>query len=569
MGDTPDEQRRLSATVQAAKQGPLFILPRPVPTREAARAAPLPPLDEPVLSLDDIQGNVLPGFNKDFQILAFLNIEDVAPAKAWLRGAAVQVSTAREVLRFNRLFRGMRHRRGMEPAGLNAVWMNLAFTFPGIEKLVASAAEFPEGAFRVGLPPRSAMLGDPQDSSTEGHPSHWVIGAEGHIPDILVIVAGDDAQQTEKLMARLLQWHGPALPAAGEHLPGLGLQVTFIEQGEVLPTKGHEHFGFKDGVSQPGVRGRATETLGDFVTPRYLPESYAFARYFGKPGQLLIWPGEFIIGYDRQHDKEPLEKRPALPPEPEWTRNGSFLVFRRLRQNVPAFQRFLSRAADVLRQIPGFEGTDEAWVGARLMGRWPSGAPVMRSPHADDPALGADDSASSHFFFAQEMPALTLPGDPPVTIPGCPADPAGFLCPHAGHIRKVNPRDISTDSGSSLNRRLLRRGVPYGPPHNPSDPASVDIDRGLLFLAYTASIEETFELLQQTWCNDTLQPRPGGHDPIIGQNPVDPARRRTFTLSLRPGVSAEIPVEGEWVIPTGGAYLFAPSISALTSVFAS
>ena len=88
-------------------------------------------------------------------------------------------------------------------------------------------------------------------------------------------------------------------------------------------------------------------------------------------------------------------------------------------------------------------------------------------------------------------------------------------------------------------------------------------------MAYTASIEETFELLQQTWCNDPLQPEPGGHDPIIGQNPDDPQRRRTFTLSAAPGVSATLAVDGEWVLPTGGGYFFSPALSALIGQLAS
>jgi hypothetical protein len=85
---------------------------------------------------------------------------------------------------------------------------------------------------------------------------------------------------------------------------------------------------------------------------------------------------------------------------------------------------------------------------------------------------------------------------------------------------------------------------------------------GCSFLAYAASIEETFELLQQTWCNDPLQPEPGGHDPIIGQNPDDKAPPH-FTLAVSPGVSVTLDVEGEWVVATGGGYFFSPSLSAI------
>jgi len=557
-------------SLHAAKHGPRFVLPVTSRRFGVVPEAATPPPAEPPLEIDEIQGNVIPGFNKDHQVLVFLNLLDVPKAKAWLRATTPQIATAREVLAFNRLFRELRARRGAEPTSLRVVWMNLAFSFSGIERLTSDAAGFPEGAFRAGLPARSALLGDPTDPNSAGHPSRWLVGAEGNVPDLLMIVAGDDPGDTERKVARLLGLDPTReLPAAGAELPACGLRVAFIENGAVLPQKGHEHFGFKDGISQPGVRGTASDAPDDFLTPRTLPAGDPLAPFFGKPGQLLIWPGEFILGHRRQHDSEPLESLDPIAPQPAWTRNGSFLVFRRLRQDMAAFQRFLEVSTERLRQVQGLENLDVAAVGARFVGRWKSGAPLMRAPRMDDPLPGADDTTSNHFFFAQETAPVTLPGEPPQLIPGCPADTAGFLCPHAAHVRKVNPRDVSSDSGSSLTRRMLRRGVPYGPPFDPGEPASAEADRGLLFLAYTASIEETFELLQQTWCNDPLQPEPGGHDPIIGQNPDDPQRRRSFTLSVAPGVSVTLTVEGEWVVATGGGYFFSPALSAIVEHLAS
>ena len=72
--------------------------------------------------------------------------------------------------------------------------------------------------------------------------------------------------------------------------------------------------------------------------------------------------------------------------------------------------------------------------------------------------------------------------------PKAKADPVGLLCPLAAHIRKVNPRETPNDLGASrasLDRRLLRRGLPYGEPL--TDPAGSDPqggDRGLLFVSY-------------------------------------------------------------------------------------
>lgn len=565
MGDSISRESLL-----AARHGPLFVLPSAKRAPGAVAGAATPAPVEPVLEIDEIQGNVVPGFNKDHQVLVFFVIGEADRTRKWLREVLPHVATAREVLGFNRLFREMRDRRGVEPASLRAVWMNLVFSFPGIEKLAPDSANFPEGAFRAGLPPRSALLGDPGDPASPGHPSQWIVGGEGKVPDLLMIVAGDDLGDTRRKTARLLGLaREDELPRTGNDLPDLGLRVTYIEEGSVLPEKGHEHFGFKDGISQPGVRGRVSQMADDFLAPRLLPPDHPQAPYFGKPGQLLIWPGEFILGLARQNDKEPLESLPAIPPEPAWLRNGSFLVFRRLRQDVPAFRHFVAAAAQKLAQMPEFAGLSEDALASRLVGRWKSGTPLMRAPGKDDPAIGRDDAVSNHFFFAHETEAISLPGEPRQMIPGCPADAAGFLCPHAAHVRKVNPRDISSDSGSALSRRILRRGVPYGSPFDPADPAGAATDRGLLFLAYTADIQETFETLQDTWCNNPIQPEPGGHDPIIGQNPNEPQRRRTFTISLGPGVSISIDVEGEWVIPTGGGYFFSPSLSALTEHLAS
>jgi hypothetical protein len=243
-------------SLHAAKHGPRFVLPSRERRTGAAAAATAPPA-EPPLEIDEIQGNVIPGFNKDHQILVFLSLTDVAKAKAWLRATIPQIATAREVLAFNRLFREIRARRGTEPASLSVVWMNLAFSFGGLEKLAPAGAAFPEGAFRAGLPARSALLGDPGDPNSEGHPSHWLIGSEGTVPDILMIVAGDHAGDTQRKAARLLGLD-PAgePPVTGQDLPASGLRVAFVEIGAVLPEKGHEHFGFKDGISQPGIRAR-------------------------------------------------------------------------------------------------------------------------------------------------------------------------------------------------------------------------------------------------------------------------------------------------------------------------
>ena len=135
-------------------------------------------------------------------------------------------------------------------------------------------------------------------------------------------------------------------------------------------------------------------------------------------------------------------------------------------------------------------------------------------------------------------------------------DPSGIRCPLGAHVRGINDRTVS--SSESL---LLRRGVPYGPPVDgpPSECQKDDgVDRGLYWLSYQSSIERQFETLQGTWANRISD---GFADPLIG----DVLRSGTGDVKSRTlgGGSAPFSARNDWVLPTGGVYLFVPSISTL------
>src|SRR5262249_39365377 len=151
------------------------------------------------------------------------------------------------------------------------------------------------------------------------------------------------------------------------------------------------------GVSQPGIRGFASSAPGDYLTPRLIDPSDPLARYMAKPGQLLVWPGEFVVGYPGQDSRDPLTPGDKATLGPAWADNGTFLVFRRLRQDVALFLRFMHEEAVRLAKRPGFEGMSADRLGALLFGRWKSGAPVERSPHEDNPVLAADSIANNNF----------------------------------------------------------------------------------------------------------------------------------------------------------------------------
>ncbi len=159
--------------------------------------------------------------------------------------------------------------------------------------------------------------------------------------------------------------------------------------------------------------------------------------------------------------------------------------------------------ADRLKASPGFKDLDAPTLAARLVGRWPSGAPISRTPNGDVDALGDSQLANNHFRFDSDTPRLALvDGDD--GFAQAKADPLGTVCPLGAHIRKVNTRDAPSDMGarsSTYERRILRVGVPFGPsladPLAP--PPDDDPERGLLFLSIQSSIEEQFEFLQSRW----------------------------------------------------------------------
>jgi deferrochelatase/peroxidase EfeB len=180
---------------------------------------------------------------------------------------------------------------------------------------------------------------------------------------------------------------------------------------------------------------------------------------------------------------------------------------------------------------------------------------LILAPDGDDHNLSIDEQRNNAFRYQQP-------------------DPTGLICPIAAHIRKANPRDAtsrvfgeSLNEASTLTHRLLRRGVPYGSlaASSPDKPAADDVDRGLLFLAYQTSFVRQFEHIITAWANDVNFSEPqAGWDPIIGQNSAGRKRSLIILVDTPVGVlEVPVPMENEWVIPTGGGYYFAPSIAAL------
>ncbi|XP_022106435.1 dye-decolorizing peroxidase msp1-like [Acanthaster planci] len=537
--------------------------------------------DEPEVDVDDIQGDAFRGFNKPHLAILAIDIVDDQPAtiqntKKWLTDHVIpDVTTARDIIQYRELFRLMRERRdGVKPTSVAQICLNVSFSYDALLKLAPNkdVNKFYEPgknvAFKIGLPPRSTYLHDP--SKGEGAQQNWIVGAKKN-PHILIQVASDRKALIQE-----------EIDSLQDGLKSLGnpLKITYQEFGkrrEDFP--GHEHFGFLDGVSNFGVRGTYKEQgTGKllYITPRFLDEKDPRFGMYGLPGQRLIWPGEVILGLPKQNDKTRDPEQANQPGSssyvgPEWAKNGTYLVYRRLRQDVPKFWKFMTESAAEIAKHPDMAHFTKDHMGAKVVARWKSGTPVIREPSTDNPKLGADRLANNAFVYqTKEGPYALKPHGHTDGFPTGSPDPLGIVCPLSAHLRKVQPRDASTDIGNqfdTLKHLIIRRGIQYG---DVIDDIMVEDgkDRGLMFVSYQASIEDQFEFLITHWANNPTNPHNGGgHDMVIGQSKAT-NRERSFDVRLPDGTVKTLTTTDEWVIPTGGGYFFVPSISALKNVIA-
>jgi len=311
---------------------------------------------------------------------------------------------------------------------------------------------------------------------------------------------------------------------------------------------GREHFGFSDGLTTPPIAGLSK--AGDT--------------------EQSIRPGEFFLGYQNEYGRYTarplvapgLDPKSLLKPDIEGSgqrdfgRNGTYLVFRTMSQDVHRFWSVVDAAA---AKQPGPTPADRRIrLASKMVGRWPSGAPLTVTPDRDNPKLATND------FMFHAM------------------DREGLRCPVGAHIRRTNPRDMldpapGMPESLSVNKRhrLLRRGRTYSPPLVASmDPGEMlangddGVERGLHFICLAANIARQFEFIQASWVNN---PQFGGLvddvDPLIGRrgrftHPDPSSATSSFTV---PGMPARCRIHDlpDFVTIRGGAYFFMPSLSAV------
>ena len=450
-------------------------------------------------NLHDIQDNVVAPILMRYGRHIFVKFLDGAKGREWLRDMVKRVNT-----------------RSQEHGTRFTV--NIGFTYEGLKALGLSQRSldsFPE-AFRVGSRGRAHLVGDVGPHA----PEHWEGGLGG--PDIhAMALIRTDSDEGREVATRIIR---AEMEATG------GIELRFVQDTMALAHENGigsegEHFGFADPISQPPIEGAGAPSYpGDGV----LQEDGTW-----RP----LKPGEFLLGYE---DEAGPDGTPA--PEPvELRRNGTYVVFRKLYQDVAAFRRYLVTAAKALY------GSDDQYhqdlAAAKIMGRWRSGCPLDLSPDKDDPAIAADPQRRNNFSYA--------------------GDEQGLRCPFGAHLRRSNPRATPLKRATAVRRhRLIRRGVEYGPPLKDGAVQDDGIDRGLINLFIQADIDRQFEFVQKEWMKggEFIGLDPAEQDPINGvggegsQMSV-PGAKQPFLFDLPTFVKVK-----------GGEYLFVPGLKALDGI---
>ena len=494
------------------------------------------PRPERVLEHEEIQNLLYGGLSeltRSCCIAIQFDADNVDQARKWLRSILPHINVGDK-----------------RPNG-HAIFV--AFSAEGLRKLgleqelnpVSSVASDETGQPASHFPPAFTLGMDHETCQRLLHdpaPSDWQWGSGNSAADAVILLYGNDTNNAKD--ATEASTFTELSERERARVTDIGLRVVdeiymaWPVQSDAQKDAGDLHnepFGFRDGVSQPIVRGLSS-------------------RIGAPPSIHDMQPGEFILGY--------LDNRGYYPPTPQVTaqkdardqlhdlpadmpkrfpmfesnagrswqmrdfgRNGSFLVIRQLQQDTAKFEEYCKKTAVT-------EGKTAEFIAAKMVGRWPNGSSLLKNPYAPGASNGSGDE--NEFLY----------GD---------TDPQGIKCPFGSHVRRANPRDsLNTESPDELSvsnrHRLLRRGRPY----------VKDGKRGVMFMCFNADIERQFEFVQSSWLcaaafhglNEELDPLTAQHDGNILSVPSPDAAARY----------RDIP---SFTTMRGGGYFFMPGVRSL------
>lgn len=462
--------------------------------------------------VSDIQGNILRGYRLGMVRHLILEVGDRAAARAFLGVSAAGGSNSVPAIT---------RESSAKWAEKPTMCFNIGVTWEGLRALGTPAehlASFPT-EFVEGMAARAVKLGDVGDSA----PAKWATPfdrpARVHL---IASIYADDAGHLDRVQAQVAR----------------ACKVLGVRDGRNLADT-RVFFGYRDSISQPRFRG--------IVNPERATDA--------EPDDPL---GTVLLGHPTRFEGF----RFGVPTPCALGANGSFNAFRVLAQDVKGFEAYLDHAACILMSHPDGEallppgeedrigqGLDRfaalrEIVAAQMCGRWRNGVPYDTSPDTSlpDPAPGDPAGRLQNFDYGRDS-----------------------RCPVGSHIRRVNPRggDI-VQRIANYTRRLVRRGMSYGPDFDPARPD--DRERGLLGNFIGANLGAQFEAVMYDWLNLGLQSPDitGASDPLIGAN--DPATSWFDLTVQRGGAIGSIRLRSlpRFVTTRGGAYAFLPSLRAIT-----
>jgi deferrochelatase/peroxidase EfeB len=459
----------------------------------------------------DVQGNILRGYRKPYVRYLMIEVTDPAAARRWLANSLSGADGVPQITT----------EEPWETKPDNC--FNIGLTYHGLRALgtpASSLATFPT-EFIEGMTKRALKLGDAGPSAPEHWEKPFDEPARIHI---IASIYADNVAALDSLQRAAIAGRG-------------GLKLLDPVRDGWCFNGDYVHFNYTDNISQPRFK-----------------EIHDRDDHSKKDLQPMAPLGTVLLGYKTNF--EGLIWR--IPQPQRLGHNGSFNAFRVLEQDVVGFEEYLTTAATELLahpQVdevlpPGAEtsiGADlsrrdalREVVAANMCGRWRNGVPLALSPDTPNPASPVSRTKFDY--------------------------PSDSTCPYGAHIRRCNPRGAQiVQRVANHSRRLVRRGMPYGPayvydPAKPRDPN--EPKRGLLGNFIGANLGAQFEAMSCDWLNLGLQdPRvTGSNDPLLGAN--DP-ETSWFDLPLRSGPPIRLRRLPRFVTTRGGAYTFLPSISAI------
>ncbi len=422
------------------------------------------------VDLKNLQANILKAHGREHAWCLFFQFNNSPfSLRRWVSGFAPQVTTA-----YQQANDSERRKSGF-PDFDGGTLVSFFLSGTGYYKMGFQNEQPQDPAFQRGMKNGATctLLNDIESSQWEENYRQDL--------DALIMLADNSLEKLERRKNDLAQ----SLEA------NMAGKLIFVEKGKMLQPDGVplEHFGFVDGISQPELWDAGGKPLED------------------------NWR-RWVLA---QEDGENF---------------GSYLVFRKLEQNVEAFSQKVTELAHIMK-VSG------ELVKAQVIGRFPNGMPL---------ALAEQPSLPNDFAFINN------------------GDRSGLKCPFHSHIRKVNPRDMGLPN--SEDRRIVRRGISYdefGRKPDLSDEPNTGV--GMLFMCYQKSIEDQFEFIQKEWCNNPDYPEPKtGIDPIAGQ-PYAGDKPQHWNKGWNTRRNKQPFGFSEVVRLKGGEYFYAPSLSFLREPF--